>query len=80
MATKQTVSAPTRAGRLVPTEVTEATLGTVLFDTQVHRRRPRVAQKPDGTMVVCSGRTARKHGWTIVATCFSRSQYKVAAE
>lgn len=64
--------------KLVPTTVTESTVGTVLFETQVHRRRPRVARKPDGTMVVCSGRTARKHGWEIIATCFSRSQYKAA--
>lgn len=38
------------------------------------RRRPVQARKPDGTMVVCCSRTARKHGWAIEGRLFSTTK------
>lgn len=34
------------------------------------RRRPTLARNHDGQLVVCSSRTARKHGWTIEGRLF----------
>lgn len=45
--------------------------GNALFDGV--RRRPAACFTQDGRAVVCSPRTARKHGWTIVARTFIRA-------
>lgn len=42
-----------------------ATAAAAIFDGK--RARPACAYTQDGRAVVCSARTARKNGWTIVA-------------
>lgn len=42
-----------------------AAAAAAIFDGK--RARPTCAFTQDGTAVVCSARTARKNGWTIVA-------------
>jgi hypothetical protein len=53
--------------KLVPTFVTAnvQAAAEALFDGR--RARPCCAYTQDGQAVVCSARTARKNGWTIVA-------------
>lgn len=41
-----------------------------------YRRRPVMARNAEGTLVVCCGRTARKHGWAIEGTLFSSAPPK----
>jgi len=41
------------------------------------RRRPALAMAGD-TLVVCSSRTARKHGWTLVGRMFDRRANRTA--
>jgi len=56
--------------KLQPTQVTEETLGDVVYDGV--RQRPTIAKRPDGKLVVCAARTARKHGWAIQEKLFVR--------
>lgn len=60
----------TNTTKLVPTVVTEATLGDVAFDGT--RRRPVVALNDDGDLVVCCRRTAKTHGWKVEGTLHQR--------
>lgn len=60
-----------RQAKLVPVFVSDPiTAGDALFDGR--RRRPVAAFTPEGKGVVCCSRTAKKHGWTVVARAFSR--------
>lgn len=45
--------------------------GDTLFDGI--RRRPVAAYTQSGAAVVCSARTARKYGWSIVARAWKRA-------
>lgn len=74
--TKQVVAATPVSTKLVPTVVTESTMGDALFNGV--RRRPALCRKPDGTLVVCSSRTARRNGWALVQRAFSRADNRRA--
>ena len=54
--------------KLQPTHVQPATLGDTLFGAQAHRRRPVVAQMPNGQLVLCCRRTAKAKGWQVQGT------------
>lgn len=56
--------------KLNPVVVTERTLGDAAFDGI--RIRPAVAINAEGKLVVCSKRTARKHGWEIQGVLHQR--------
>lgn len=57
----------TTSTKLVPTFVSSdlEAAAEAMFDGR--RARPCACFTQDGRAVVCSARTARKHGWTIVA-------------
>lgn len=56
--------------KLIPTIVTEATLGDVVFSGQ--RSRPIVARMQDGSTVVCCRSTARRHGWVVEGKAYAK--------
>jgi hypothetical protein len=58
--------------KLVPTEVTEATMGDVAFDGV--RQRPVVAINDDGKLIICCRRTASKNGWKVEGTLHQRTR------
>ena len=53
--------------KLVPTFVTANIEAAQEAMFASNRARPCACYTPDGQAVVCSARTARKNGWTIVA-------------
>lgn len=64
--------------KLIPTQVSEATMGEVAFDGV--RRRPVVAIDDNGDLVVCCRRTATTHGWKLQGSLHTRSRVKVNAK
>lgn len=58
--------------KLIPTKVTEATMGDVAFDGI--RQRPVVAINDDGKLIICCRRTASKNGWKVEGTLHQRTR------
>lgn len=56
--------------KLIPTIVTEATIGDAAFSGQ--RSRPVLATMKDGSTVVCCRSTARRHGWTVEGKLYAK--------
>lgn len=66
--------------KLNPIIVTLETVGDAVFNEEKNqgRRRPIMAKRPDGKLVVCCRHTARKHGWEIEGKLFQRVSNRAA--
>lgn len=61
------------AKKLSPVVIASKTAAKKLV-TQEDRKRPVVAINEEGKLVVCSRRTARKHGWEVQEVMYARTK------